>query len=133
MIIVFGIDAELMLIAKSMDFPPTMILLSPFWTTTQISTFFLLYVCFFDEPIVCMLFLPVQQIMIVDLKLTYPSGLATAVLINGFHSQGDKMARYTSSIVLMVERMILNNYKFYYISFTIITLTDVLKEIVNKS
>ena len=93
----------------------------------------LLYVCFFYEPIVCMLFLPVQQIMIVDLKLTYPSGLATAVLINGFHSQGDKMARYTSSIVLMVERMILNNYKFYYIIFTRITLTDVLKEIVNKS
>jgi uncharacterized oligopeptide transporter (OPT) family protein len=34
--------------------------------------------------------------MIIDLKLTYPSGLATAVLINGFHSQGDKMAKYTS-------------------------------------
>lgn len=31
--------------------------------------------------------------MIVDLKLTYPSGLATAVLINGFHNQGDKMAK----------------------------------------
>ncbi|CAN6578814.1 unnamed protein product [Malus baccata var. baccata] len=31
--------------------------------------------------------------MIVDLKLTYPSGLATAVLINGFHTQGDKMAK----------------------------------------
>ena len=82
---------------------------------------------------VCMLFLTVQQIMIVDLKLTYPSGLATAVLINGFHSQGDKMARYTSSIVLIVERMKLNIYKFYYIIFTRITLTDVLKKIVNKS
>lgn len=33
------------------------------------------------------------QVMIVDLKLTYPSGLATAVLINGFHTQGDKMAK----------------------------------------
>jgi len=32
--------------------------------------------------------------MIVDLNLTYPSGLATAVLINGFHTQGDKMAKY---------------------------------------
>ncbi|KAH7550071.1 hypothetical protein JRO89_XS13G0130100 [Xanthoceras sorbifolium] len=32
-------------------------------------------------------------IMIVDLQLTYPSGLATAVLINGFHNQGDKMAK----------------------------------------
>ncbi|GMY30630.1 metal-nicotianamine transporter YSL1 [Fagus crenata] len=36
---------------------------------------------------------PMRKIMIVDLKLTYPSGMATAVLINGFHSQGDKMAR----------------------------------------
>jgi hypothetical protein len=34
--------------------------------------------------------------MIADLKLTYPSGLATAVIINGFHSQVDKMAKYTS-------------------------------------
>jgi len=32
--------------------------------------------------------------MIVDLKLTFPSGLATAVLINGFHTQEDKMAKY---------------------------------------
>ncbi|CAN6585789.1 unnamed protein product [Malus baccata var. baccata] len=32
-------------------------------------------------------------IMIVDLKLTYLSGLATAVLINGLHTQGDKMAK----------------------------------------
>lgn len=36
---------------------------------------------------------PLRKIMIVDLQLTYPSGLATAVLINGFHSQGDKMAK----------------------------------------
>lgn len=36
---------------------------------------------------------PLRKIMIVDLKLTYPSGMATAVLINGFHGQGDKMAR----------------------------------------
>ncbi|XP_077234240.1 putative metal-nicotianamine transporter YSL9 isoform X2 [Tasmannia lanceolata] len=34
------------------------------------------------------------QIMIIDYKLTYPNGTATAVLINGFHTpQGDKMAR----------------------------------------
>ncbi|KAE8055062.1 hypothetical protein FH972_011929 [Carpinus fangiana] len=37
---------------------------------------------------------PLRKIMIIDLKLTYPSGLATAVLINGFHSQGDKMANF---------------------------------------
>ncbi|XP_059443075.1 metal-nicotianamine transporter YSL1-like [Corylus avellana] len=36
---------------------------------------------------------PLRKIMIVDLQLTYPSGLATAVLINGFHTQGDKMAK----------------------------------------
>ncbi|XP_044477474.1 metal-nicotianamine transporter YSL1-like [Mangifera indica] len=37
--------------------------------------------------------IPLRKIMIVDLKLTYPSGLATAVLINGFHSQGDQTAK----------------------------------------
>ncbi|XP_010267463.1 PREDICTED: metal-nicotianamine transporter YSL3-like [Nelumbo nucifera] len=37
---------------------------------------------------------PLRKIMIIDYKLTYPSGTATAVLINGFHtSQGDKMAK----------------------------------------
>jgi len=33
--------------------------------------------------------------MIIDYKLTYPSGTATAILINGFHTpKGDKMATY---------------------------------------
>ncbi|KAI8005630.1 Metal-nicotianamine transporter YSL1, partial [Camellia lanceoleosa] len=32
-------------------------------------------------------------ILIVDYKLTFPSGMATAILINGFHNQGEKMAR----------------------------------------
>jgi len=33
--------------------------------------------------------------MIIDYKLTYPSGTATAVLINGFHTpKGDVMAKY---------------------------------------
>lgn len=37
---------------------------------------------------------PLRKIMIVDYKLTYPSGTATAVLINGFHTpKGDKMAK----------------------------------------
>lgn len=37
----------------------------------------------------------VKQVMIIDYKLTYPSGTATAVLINGFHtSKGDKTAKY---------------------------------------
>ncbi|KAF8379955.1 hypothetical protein HHK36_027421 [Tetracentron sinense] len=37
---------------------------------------------------------PLRKIMIIDYKLTYPSGTATAVLINGFHTpQGDKMAK----------------------------------------
>ncbi|XP_066343344.1 probable metal-nicotianamine transporter YSL13 [Miscanthus floridulus] len=37
---------------------------------------------------------PLRKIMIVDYKLTYPSGTATAYLINGFHTpQGAKLAR----------------------------------------
>ncbi|XP_010919337.2 probable metal-nicotianamine transporter YSL9 [Elaeis guineensis] len=37
---------------------------------------------------------PFRKIMIIDYKLTYPSGTATAVLINGFHTpHGDKMAK----------------------------------------
>lgn len=37
---------------------------------------------------------PLRKIMIIDYKLSYPSGTATAVLINGFHTPtGDKMAR----------------------------------------
>ncbi|XP_076956069.1 metal-nicotianamine transporter YSL3-like [Bidens hawaiensis] len=37
--------------------------------------------------------IPLRKILIVDYKLIFPSGTATAVLINGFHSQGDKMAK----------------------------------------
>ncbi|XP_047312087.1 metal-nicotianamine transporter YSL3-like [Impatiens glandulifera] len=37
---------------------------------------------------------PFRKIMIIDYKLAYPSGTATAVLINGFHTQkGDEMAK----------------------------------------
>ncbi|KAG1354541.1 Metal-nicotianamine transporter YSL3 [Cocos nucifera] len=37
---------------------------------------------------------PFRKIMIIDYNLTYPSGTATAVLINGFHTpRGDKMAK----------------------------------------
>ncbi|KAL7183519.1 hypothetical protein ACSBR2_025839 [Camellia fascicularis] len=37
---------------------------------------------------------PLRKIMIIDYKLTYPSGTATAVLVNGFHTaKGDKMAK----------------------------------------
>ncbi|XP_073267068.1 metal-nicotianamine transporter YSL3-like [Populus alba] len=42
--------------------------------------------------------IPLRKILIVDMKLTYPSGLATAVLINGFHSRGDKMAKYIHEV-----------------------------------
>ncbi|KAH1255627.1 Metal-nicotianamine transporter YSL3 [Glycine max] len=39
---------------------------------------------------------PIRKIMIIDYKLTYPSGTATAVLINGFHTpKGDVMANMT--------------------------------------
>ncbi|KAG8381093.1 hypothetical protein BUALT_Bualt06G0086400 [Buddleja alternifolia] len=37
---------------------------------------------------------PLRKIMIIDYKLSYPSGTATSVLINGFHTtKGDKMAK----------------------------------------
>lgn len=52
-------------------------------------TGFLFVVCFVGLFVL----IPLRKIMIVDLRLTYPSGLATAVLINGFHTQGDKMAK----------------------------------------
>ncbi|KAL9369546.1 hypothetical protein Peur_040745 [Populus x canadensis] len=37
--------------------------------------------------------IPLRKILIVDMNLTFPSGMATAVLINGFHSRGNKMAK----------------------------------------
>ncbi|KAJ1404002.1 Oligopeptide transporter, OPT superfamily [Sesbania bispinosa] len=52
-------------------------------------TGFLFVVCFVGLFVL----IPLRKVMIVDLKLPYPSGLATAVLINGFHTQGDKMAK----------------------------------------
>ncbi|PON73554.1 Oligopeptide transporter [Parasponia andersonii] len=52
-------------------------------------TAFLFLVCFVGLFVL----IPLRKVMIVDLKLTYPSGLATAVLINGFHTRGDKMAK----------------------------------------
>ncbi|XP_038678769.1 metal-nicotianamine transporter YSL1-like [Tripterygium wilfordii] len=52
-------------------------------------TGFVFLVCFVGLFVL----IPLRKIMIVDLKLRYPSGLATAVLINGFHSQGDNMAK----------------------------------------
>ncbi|XVF51226.1 hypothetical protein PTKIN_Ptkin04bG0167500 [Pterospermum kingtungense] len=53
-------------------------------------TGFLFAVCFVGLFVL----IPLRKVMIMDLKLTYPSGLATAVLINGFHSQGDKSAKF---------------------------------------
>lgn len=38
--------------------------------------------------------IPLRQVLVVDYKLVYPSGTATAILINGFHTdQGDKNSR----------------------------------------
>lgn len=37
--------------------------------------------------------IPLRKILIVDYRLTYPSGMATAVLIQGFHAKGDKMTK----------------------------------------
>ncbi|TVU29011.1 hypothetical protein EJB05_20553, partial [Eragrostis curvula] len=39
--------------------------------------------------------IPLRKVLVIDYKLTYPSGTATAVLINGFHTkQGDKNAKF---------------------------------------
>lgn len=53
---------------------------------------FLFVVCFVGLFVL----IPLRKILIIDYKLTFPSGMATAVLINGFHNQGEKMARYPS-------------------------------------
>jgi hypothetical protein len=54
------------------------------------------------------------QIMIVDYKLTYPSGTATAYLINGFHTpQGAKLARWIYSNVHLYSILWNTNCKVY--------------------
>ncbi|XP_047950663.1 metal-nicotianamine transporter YSL3-like isoform X3 [Salvia hispanica] len=52
-------------------------------------TGFLFLVCFIGLFVL----IPLRKILIIDYKLTFPSGMATAVLINGFHNRGDKMAK----------------------------------------
>ncbi|XP_051137785.1 metal-nicotianamine transporter YSL1 [Andrographis paniculata] len=52
-------------------------------------TAFLFLVCFIGLFVL----VPLRKVLIVDYKLTFPSGMATAVLINGFHSKGDKFAK----------------------------------------
>ncbi|KAJ9706332.1 hypothetical protein PVL29_001717 [Vitis rotundifolia] len=50
---------------------------------------FLFLVCFVGLFVL----IPLRKVMIIDYRLTYPSGTATAVLINGLHSQDDKLAK----------------------------------------
>nr|VDD21689.1 unnamed protein product [Brassica oleracea] len=53
-------------------------------------TCFLFFTCFVSF----LALVPLRKIMIIDYKLTYPSGTATADLINGFHtSKGNKTAK----------------------------------------
>ncbi|XP_059662145.1 metal-nicotianamine transporter YSL1-like [Cornus florida] len=52
-------------------------------------TGYLFLVCFIGLFVL----IPLRKILIVDYKLTFPSGMATAVLINGFHTRGDEMAK----------------------------------------
>ncbi|CAA0813053.1 Metal-nicotianamine transporter YSL3 [Striga hermonthica] len=50
--------------------------------------------CFVVSFVGLLALVPLRKIMIIDYKLPYPSGTATAVLINGFHTaKGDKMAK----------------------------------------
>ncbi|GAB2209922.1 hypothetical protein Droror1_Dr00027150, partial [Drosera rotundifolia] len=53
-------------------------------------TGYLFIVCFVGLFVL----IPLRKIMIIDYKLSYPTGMATAVLINGFHTRGDKMAKF---------------------------------------
>ncbi|WVZ86591.1 hypothetical protein U9M48_033346 [Paspalum notatum var. saurae] len=62
------------------------------------STDFLFVTRFKDRsehlPLLTMIKLQLFAVLVIDYKLTYPSGTATAVLINGFHTpQGDKNAK----------------------------------------
>ncbi|PIN14659.1 hypothetical protein CDL12_12710 [Handroanthus impetiginosus] len=50
---------------------------------------FLFLVCFIGLFVL----IPLRKILIIDYKLAFPSGMASAVLINGFHGRGDKMAK----------------------------------------
>lgn len=52
-------------------------------------TGFLFVVCFIGLFVL----IPLRKILIIDFKLTFPSGMATAVLINGFHNRGEEIAR----------------------------------------
>ncbi|KAA8525721.1 hypothetical protein F0562_007576 [Nyssa sinensis] len=52
-------------------------------------TGFLFLVCFIGLFVL----IPLRKILIIDYKLAFPSGMATAVLINGFHTRGDHMAK----------------------------------------
>uniref|UniRef100_A0A5B7AGU8 Metal-nicotianamine transporter YSL1 n=1 Tax=Davidia involucrata TaxID=16924 RepID=A0A5B7AGU8_DAVIN len=52
-------------------------------------TGFLFLVCFIGLFVL----IPLRKILIIDYKLTFPTGVATAVLINGFHNRGDDMAK----------------------------------------
>ncbi|PHU04938.1 hypothetical protein BC332_25760 [Capsicum chinense] len=55
-------------------------------------TGYLLVVCFIGLFVL----IPLRKVLIVDYKLTFPTGMATAVLINGFHGNNDKRARYNN-------------------------------------
>ncbi|XP_047319416.1 metal-nicotianamine transporter YSL3-like [Impatiens glandulifera] len=50
---------------------------------------FLFLVCFIGLFVL----IPLRKILIIDFKLTFPSGMATAVLIHGFHNQKEDAAR----------------------------------------
>ncbi|WZY83968.1 hypothetical protein YC2023_030352 [Brassica napus] len=50
---------------------------------------------------------PLRKIMVIDFKLTYPSGTATAHLINSFHTpQGAKLANEDAGEVLLLKLLV---------------------------
>ncbi|RAL53462.1 hypothetical protein DM860_007134 [Cuscuta australis] len=50
---------------------------------------YLFLVCFIGLFVL----IPLRKILIIDYKLTFPTGMATAVLINGFHAKSDQIGR----------------------------------------
>ncbi|KAH6771705.1 YELLOW STRIPE like 7 [Perilla frutescens var. frutescens] len=87
---------------------------------------------------------PLSKVMIIDLKLTYPTGTATAHLINSFHTpKGGKLRntitkdKYCSSFFVQAvgySHIFLRNYRFYFdFSATYVGVGMICPHIVNVS
>ena len=47
--------------------------------------------------------LPTMQVLVIDYRLTFPSGTATGIMIKGFHTpMGEKIAQYALGMALII-------------------------------